>query len=1280
MPPTAPYPDPEFWIDVGGTFTDCFARLPDGTLRRHKLLSSGVTKGAAAAGSDRSQIVDPARRTDPPQFWNGFPLRLLDATGGAVAMARVKSFDSATGAFSLEAPLAAEPIAGQAYELVGEDESPVLGIRYLLGLAAGQPLPKVSVRLGTTRGTNALLTRRGAKTALVTTRGFADILHIGYQNRPKLFELNIRKPAPLFDAVVEIDERVTAEGQVLASPDRSVVGEQLRELKNRGIESLAICLLHAFDQPAHEELVAEVARELGFEEISVSSRVAPLIKLVSRGDTTVVDAYLNPVLRRYVARLRAALGGELRIMTSAGGLVRAEQFVGKDSILSGPAGGVVGFSHVARQAGFDRSIGFDMGGTSTDVARFDGRFELEYETERAGVRVVAPMLSIETVAAGGGSVCHFDGIKLVVGPDSAGADPGPACYGRGGPLAVTDVNFFLGKILPRHFPFPLDRAAVERRLDELAGRVAAATGKQLSHVELCDGFVRVANSNMVKAIQSISVAKGYDPRDYVLVAFGGAAGQHACAVASELQMTRVLLHADAGLLSAYGIGQADVARHRATGVYQAYSPQTVAGLADRFEELTDVARREVLDEGISDSQIEVRRSLDLRYRGLDAYLTIAEPADGDYASAYAAEHERLYGYQRDDRPLEIVAMRVEVVGHTAGFEPPAVAAVRRHPSSEATAIAWFDAARHETKVFDRAALRPGDVLQGPAIIHEAASTTVIDPGWQGEILARGELLLTDGGGQARTVVSTEADPVMLEIFNNQFAGIAEQMGITLRATASSVNVKERLDFSCAVFTASGDLVANAPHIPVHLGAMGETVKRLLIDNPSMLPGDVYVTNDPYRGGSHLPDVTVVTPVFGNAPAGSLGPGGRPDQQLLFFTASRAHHAEIGGIRPGSMPPFSRNLAEEGVLIRNFKLVDAGRSRMDELGELLATGPYPSRNVADNLADIAAQVAANQRGAHDLARLVERYTLPVVTAYMSHIQNAAERKMRAALARLGDGEYRFVDHLDDGSPITVAVTIAGDAATIDFSGTGPVLSGNLNANRAIVTAAVMYCLRCLIAEEIPLNQGVLTPVRMVLPECLLNPPEGPTPAESAAMVGGNVETSQRVVDVLLGALGVAAASQGTMNNLLFGDAQFGYYETICGGAGATPQADGANGVHTHMTNTRLTDPEVLERRYPVRLHEFSIRRGSGGAGRHRGGDGVVRRIEFLRALEVSILSQRRGEYRPFGLAEGQAGAPGRNTLERAEGGREQLPGQVQFLAQPGDVLTIETPGGGGVGMR
>ena len=1265
----------EFWIDVGGTFTDCFARLPDGTLKRHKLLSSGVTKGAVADGSNNAIIVDYARRADPADFWSGFRLRLLSATGETLAEGRVGSFDAKEGAFGLDEPLAKAPLPGQAYELIGEVEAPVLAIRYLMGLRDGAPIPPVRVRLGTTRGTNALITRRGAKTALVTTYGFGDILHIGYQNRPKLFELAIKKPVPLFAAVVEIDERVTADGQVLLAPNETRVREQLRELKSHGIESLAVCLLHAFKYPAHEEIVARIAREVGFGEISVSSRVAPLIKIVSRGDTTVVDGYLNPVLRGYVERLRQALGtSELRIMTSAGGLVSADQFVGKDSILSGPAGGVVGFARAAGQAGFERAIGFDMGGTSTDVARFDGRFELEYETEKAGVRVVAPMLAIETVAAGGGSICSFDGVKLVVGPDSAGADPGPACYGRGGPLAVTDLNFYLGKILPEHFPFPLDRAAVERRLESLIETVAGATGRRYSPIELCDGFLKVANSNMVKAIQSISVAKGYDPREYVLVAFGGAAGQHACAVARELGMRRVLLHPDAGLLSAFGIGLADVSRHRATGAYQPYSDEAIAALSACFQHMADDAGREVLAEGVDPSRIEVRRSLDLRYRGLDAYLTIPEPQSGGYADAYAAEHERLYGYRREGRPLEIVAARVEVLGHSQQAEPSRQhASVHRQAVSEAVTTAWFEAVAHRTAVYDRAALPPGSVFVGPAILHESSSTTVIDPGWRGEILPGGELLLTDHAGLARAEVSAEADPVMLEIFNNQFAGIAEQMGITLRNTASSVNVKERLDFSCAIFTAAGDLVVNAPHIPVHLGAMSETVKRLLDDFQDMRPGDVFVTNNPYRGGSHLPDVTVVTPVF--APSAT---GEEANPQLLFFSASRAHHAEIGGIRPGSLPPFSHNLAEEGVLIRGTKLVDRGQSRLDELKNLLLSGDYPTRNVTDNLADVEAQVAANHRGARDLARLVERYGLSVVLAYMQHIQAAAERKMRAALAQMGDGEYRFVDHLDDGSPIAVAITIRGETATVDFTGTGPVLPGNLNANRAIVTAAVMYCLRALIGEEIPLNQGVLAPVEIIVPRCLLNPPEGPSADKCAAVVGGNVETSQRVVDVVLGALRLAAASQGTMNNLVFGDATFGYYETICGGAGATPDNDGADAVHTHMTNTRLTDPEVIEQRYPVRVREFSIRRGSGGQGSRRGGDGIVRRLEFLRPLEVSMVSQRRGAFPPYGLRGGSPGAIGRNSLTRPDGTIEELGGLVQFTAIPGNTLLIETPGGGGYG--
>jgi 5-oxoprolinase (ATP-hydrolysing) len=1258
----------EVWIDVGGTFTDCFLKRPDGALERHKVLSSGVTKGAASKGSTRQKIIDPARSAEGPGFWNGYELRLLDDDGQVVSRGHVIRFDTAESTLQLEQPLSVEPKTGQAYELTSGEEAPILAIRHFFSLRLRDPIPPIVVRLGTTRGTNALLTRRGAKTALVTTRGFGDILLIGYQNRPRLFDLAIRKPQPLFAAVAEIDERVTPRGEVLLAPSEDQIRRELAALKSQGVVSLAICLLNAFDQPAHEQLIERIAREMGFEEVSTSSRVAPLIKIVSRGDTTVMDAYLNPILRAYVNQLRRSLGSaELRIMTSAGGLVTADQFVGKDSILSGPAGGVVGFSRVAQAAGFNRAIGFDMGGTSTDVARFDGRYELEYETEKAGVRVVAPMMAIETVAAGGGSICGFDGVKFVVGPDSAGADPGPACYGRGGPLAVTDVNFYLGKILTEHFPFPLNRAAVETRLATLGSVIEQATGKRYGPLELCDGFLRVANSNMVKAIQSISVAKGCDPRDYVLVAFGGAAGQHACAVARELGMRQVLNHPDAGLLSAYGIGLADVVRHRVASVYRPLSKETLADLPPLFKKLMGEARAEVLAEGIASERVRVVEYLDLRYQGLDAYLTIPRPADGDWATAYGAAHEKLYGYRHHNRALEVVAVRVEVIGEMADVTPPAGQLVKREPKAERFVTAYFDAQAHETQIFSRTELRPGYTIRGPAIVHEAVATTVIDPGWRGEVLARGELLLTDEGRPAEVAISTEADPVMLEIFNNQFAGIAEQMGITLRNTSSSVNVKERLDFSCAIFTPTGDLVVNAPHIPVHLGAMSETVRRIIADNPAIVPGDVYCTNDPYRGGSHLPDVTVITPV--HEPMSG---------RLLFFTASRAHHAEIGGIRPGSMPPFSKNLAEEGVLIRNFKLVAAGESRIDEFRALLLSGPYPTRNVADNLADLTAQIAANNQGARDLGRLVERYTLPVVEAYMRHIQRAAETKMRTALARLPDGRREFVDHLDEGAKIQLALTIEGDSATLDFTGTDPVLPTNLNANRAIVTAAVMYCLRALIDEDIPLNQGVLAPVRIILPECFLNPPEEPTPAECAAVVGGNVETSQRVVDVVLGTLGVAAASQGTMNNTVFGDGTFGYYETICGGSGATPQADGADAVHTHMTNTRLTDPEVIELRYPVRIREFSVRRGSGGAGQHRGGHGIVRRIEFLRELEVSLLGQRRGPYAPYGQAGGQPGALGRNTLLRADGTTEPLPARVQFTARLGDMLVIETPGGGGWG--
>ncbi len=1414
----------EFSIDVGGTFTDCIARSPDGELRPIKVLSSGVTKGQIEDRQGTNRLVDPLRRHDAPDFWLGYEIRFLDERGETILATKVAAFHQRLGVIEVTTLLPDSIESGTRYELSAGEEAPILAIRTALGLRRDQQIPSVSVRLGTTRGTNALLTRRGARTIFVTTKGFADVLLIANQDRPRLFDLDIVKPEPLFAGVLEIDERLDADGRVLRAPNDADVRRQLQSL-NPG-DSLAICLLHSFANSAHEQLVERIAREVGFTEISVSSRLAPLIKIVSRGDTTVMDAYLNPILRDYVGRLREQLqsraeGREssamqdsspptphssLKLMTSAGGLVDADRFVGKDSILSGPAGGVIGFSRVAQQAGFTKAIGFDMGGTSTDVARFDGEYEYEFETKKAGVRIVAPMLAIETVAAGGGSICGFDGVKLVVGPQSAGSDPGPTCYGRGGPLTVTDLNLWLGRIVPSRFPFPLDRAAVERRLTELS-QVAAHSADQLA-----DGLCRIANANMVRAIRRISVARGYDPAEYVLVCFGGAGAQHACEMAKSLGMNRVLIHPLASLLSAYGIGLADVRRFGERSVLKPYSTEQLVELDTLFAELEQTARAEVVAEGIPAERIQPAvKSLDLRYAGVEATIRVTSPADGDYAAKYEELHRQLYGYAHSGRKLEITVARVEVVGLTAETTIHSQPLVERRPAPNDSQPVWFDGSFRNTPIFFREHLRPGDKIKGPALISEPSSTIVIEPNWFGHVLERGELLVESrftatrkprssnasavtvrrpradveqqlnafrkylssisvGINRDRALVAQEAlgfvesftaaellerlanspkgqrvaqprvfrclrqlveaglilqrgnaegrewftpaaedddreptapthvaaspsdsmakpaDPVLLEIFNNLFASIAEQMGVTLQKTSCSTNVKERLDFSCAIFDPQGNLVVNAPHIPVHLGAMSETVKRIIADNPEVtsvvrtptseqldrpdvgVRATVLVTNDPYRGGSHLPDVTVVTPVH-DATTG----------ELIFFTASRAHHAEIGGILPGSMPPFSKNLGEEGVLIRNFKLVDAGVSREEELRQLLLSGPHPTRAINDNLADIRAQVAANNIGVRLLSELVEKQSLDVVQAYMRHIQVAAATKMRLALAALPDGRYERVDHLDDGSPIHATITIAGDSATVDFTGTGPVLKSNLNANRAIVTAAVMYVFRCLINEDIPLNGGVLEPISIIVSECLLNPPEHPDPSQSAAVVGGNVETSQRVVDVLLGALGLAAASQGTMNNLTFGDATFGYYETICGGSGATANAHGADAVHTHMTNTRLTDVEVIERRYPVRVHEFSIRKGSGGAGQHQGGDGIVRKLEFLRPLNVSLLTERRGPFPPFGLNGGQPGSLGHNTLTKA-GTKEivELGGKAQLTVEAGDLLTIETPGGGGCG--
>ncbi len=1255
----------EFRIDVGGTFTDCIARSPDGDLHTLKLLSSGVTRGTADRGPDDGSLMDRARCGDPEGFWVGYRLQAV-REGRTVYAGVVTRFDATHGVLHVNPPYPAES-AGATCELSSHEPAPLVAIRYILGLRLDQVIPPVHLRLGTTRGTNALLTRTGANVGLATTAGFGDVLLIGNQDRPDLFRLNIQKPEPLFRHVIEIDERIDAAGSVLHAPDEDTIRHQLAGLQQSGVDSLAICLMNSYRNPTHEQIVARLARECGMQEISVSSSLSPLIKFVARGDTTVLDAYLNPILRDYLNQIERALpGSRVQLMTSSGGLVNADHFSGRDSLLSGPAGGVVGFSKAAQRAGFDRAIGFDMGGTSTDVARFDGSWTLDFETTKAGVRVATPTLSIETVAAGGGSVCHFDGVRLLVGPASAGADPGPACYGKGGPLTVTDLNLRLGRILPQHFPFELDPAAVERRLQELRQRVNHALGTRYTATELAEGLLEIANANMVRAIRRVSVARGFDPAEHLLVTFGGAGAQHACSMADALRIPRILIPRFAGILSAWGIGEAEVRTSRVASVLQPLT--SVADLSRMFARLERDAMAELQDQGVVAATI--RRSLDLRYRGVESTINVPEPDDANYASAYTAAHRRQFGYAREQWPIEVTAARVEAIAETADQGRRSTCPTATQPAASTDQTTTVIRGTPVTaQIFVRSQLRPGDVITGPAVVSDETSTILILPDWSATVMTGLELLLcrtTASPGAASD--RSQPDPVRLEVLNNHFASIAEQMGETLRKTSVSTNVKERLDYSCAIFAPDGSLVVNAPHIPVHLGAMGETVRYVIRDNPDMQPGDVFVTNDPFRGGSHLPDVTVVTPVFD-----------AETRQLSFFTASRAHHAEIGGIVPGSMPPFSTSLAEEGVLIRNFRLLSAGSSHEDELRQLLTSAPLPSRAVEDNLADVRAQVAANHLGAAQLNQLIAQEGRQQVQAGMQQIQQAAASKMRLALAELPDGTVAMTDCLDDGSPITASITIRGSAATVDFSGTGPVLKSNLNANRAIVTAAVLYVMRCLIAEDIPLNAGVLEPVSIELPTCLLNPPEHNDPAHCAAMVGGNVETSQRVVDVLLGALQLAAASQGTMNNLTFGDDTFGYYETICGGAGATPDAAGADAVHTHMTNTRLTDPEILEHRYPVRLDEFRIRTHSGGSGHHRGGDGVSRTLTFLRPLAVSMLSQRRGPYPPFGLNGGAPAAVGQNLLTRAATGTAtDLGGSFSIHTQPLDRLTIHTPGGGGYG--
>ncbi len=1162
--------------------------------------------------------------------------------------------------------IAHDPESGElrVAKVLSSDQAPLVGIRRLLGIADGEPIPPCEVRMGTTIATNALLERKGEPCALVITRGFRDLLQIGTQARPRIFDIEIRKPELLYRTVVEVDARADTTGKVLARPDPEDLRRSLAAVRESGIESLAVVVLHGYCAGELEIEIEAVARQVGFSHVSTSHDVAAELGMVGRGETTVVDAYLTPLLRDYVTLLKRELGDSpLRLMQSSGGLTDADRFRGRNSILSGPAAGVVAYARLSEEAGLPGAIGFDMGGTSTDVSRYDGDFERVYENEIGGVRIHAPMMDIHTVAAGGGSLCRYRGFKLSVGPESAGADPGPLCYGRpeARELALTDINLALGRLVGDRFPFELDRERVMRALEAL-GATLAPDGPLRDPMALAAGFFEIANHNMAEAIRQVSIARGIDVRDYAIVVFGGAGGQHACAIARQLGVRRLLFHRLGGVLSAYGMGLADVSWHgEADAGRRALDGDLDAALRADYRRLSDQGRLTLRDEGFADDRIDVVRRVDLRYRGTETALpvVVGDPLDAVEARrAFEIAHERLFGYVKPEERIEATTARVEAIG-AGERRPPAestgAAPEVAPPDPRGTGALWLENGRRDVSIYDRQSLTRGMRLSGPVVIGEETGTIVLEPGFELEVLDADRLVVTDTQGRGAAQIGTAVDPIQLEIFNNLFMSIATQMGTALRRTAVSTNIRERLDFSCAIFDADGGLVANAPHIPVHLGAMSESVRGVLEAHPVPQPGDVYCINDPATGGSHLPDVTVVTPVFD------------ADRSLSFFTASRGHHADIGGITPGSMPPFSRSLAEEGVVFRSLRIVKGGRFREQAVAAALASTAHPARSPRDNVADLQAQIAANQTGARLLGEAIEHYGLATVAAYMRHVQDNAAAQVAAEIGRLPDGERYFEDALDDGTPIVVTLKIEGERMRVDFTGTGPEIAGNLNAPRAVTVAATLYVLRTLVGAPIPLNSGCLRPIDLNIPEgSVLSPSPG------AAVCGGNVETSQRVVDVLLGALGRCAAAQGTMNNTTFGNASFGYYETIAGGAGGGPDFDGASGVHTHMTNTRITDPEVLESRFPVRLLEFSLRRGSGGRGLHPGGDGVVREFELLEPMQVSLLSERR-DRAPYGLGGGEPGAKGRNL----HNGRS-LGGKASVDAARGDRIRIETPGGGGFG--
>ncbi len=1189
----------DFWIDRGGTFTDLVARKPDGTLQAHKLLSEN-------------------------------PENYKDAA--------------------------------------------IQGIRDLMGIAKDAKIPAdqiAAVKMGTTVATNALLERKGDRTLLLTTRGFRDALEIGYQARPDIFALNIIKPELLYEQVAEVDERVLADGTVEKPLAEDGVRAALQAGFDAGIRAVAIVFMHGYRYTGHEKRAGEIAREVGFTQVSISHEVSPLMKLVGRGDTTVVDAYLSPILRRYVDQVAAELGTggtdcRLMFMQSSGGLTAAELFQGKDAILSGPAGGVVGMVETGRMSGFEKLIGFDMGGTSTDVAHFDGEFERAFETEVAGVRMRAPMMRIHTVAAGGGSILHYDGSRFRVGPDSAGANPGPACYRRGGPLAVSDANVMLGKLNPDHFPHvfgpngdePLDAEAVQEKFTALANEIG--DGKKPEDV--AEGFIRIAVENMANAIKKISVQRGYDVQGYALNCFGGAGGQHACLIADTLGMKTVYIHPFAGVLSAYGMGLADIRSNRQQAVEETLSSGIESRLQEIAASLSKDSETELASQGITPDEITTYPRALVRYKGTDSALDTDLDSAENMRRNFEAAHKAQFGFSSPGTDIIVEAITVESVGGGSdSSEPERTLQTGSAKAMGATKI-YAGSEWHEAPLYDRAELLPGFTVSGPALIIEAHNTTVVEPGWQVKISALDHMVLTRAVAATREfAIGTQADPVMLEVFNNLFMSIAEQMGVTLENTAYSVNIKERLDFSCAVFNAQGALVANAPHMPVHLGSMDKSVETIITNNPVMHPGDVFMLNAPYNGGTHLPDITVVTPVFDTE-----------GESILFYTASRGHHADVGGMAPGSMTPLATTIHEEGVVIDNFKMVDKGTFLETETLGILTSGEYPCRNPHQNIADLKAQIAANEKGVQELRKMMQHFGLDVVQAYMDHVQDNAEESVRRVIGALHDCAFDY--EMDGGQHIKVHIRMDKKtrSAVVDFTGTSQQQPNNFNAPRPVTNAAVLYVFRCMVADNIPMNAGCLKPITIITSDnCMLSP------KYPAAVVAGNVEVSQAVTSCLFGALNAVAASQSTMNNFNFGNAKYQYYETICSGTGAGPGYDGTPAVHSHMTNTRLTDPEILEFRYPVVLEDFHIRRGAGGHGKWSGGGGIKRVVRFLEDMDVSLLTGHR-RVPPFGLEGGEPGEVGHNWCRRKDGTLEELKACDQTKVSAGDAIIIQTPTGGGYG--